>query len=378
MKRELKKIILFVVISSCLLISSLTTIILIRKDSKTKPYWSFNANGDVYSVAISSNGSHFVATTAYNVYFFSIDNFISQWSYECDPTLVLSNNTFFFPSKVAISPDGLYIAATLGKMLFFFSVSTQKPLWNFTSSYRLKSVSISSDGKYIATQDESNIFYFSKSNSSPIWTSNHQLGYSVMSPNGLYIAGFNNRYLYLFSNSSSTPIWKYTLQEIPLRVAVSSNGMHIVLGCYGGKVYLFNKFSSNPKLLFDGDSPSGIYSLEISSDGSLVSVGFRENLYLLNTSNAKLIWKYKTRELGFWLASLSINGTFIVTAVTNPSGWIGFSTTPSTGKIFLFSKKSSNPIWDFNIGTYIYSIAISSDANYTLVGAKKLYLFKNV
>ena len=69
-----KKIAISTLISSFLIIFLIITSLLIAINNRRESFWFYDTGNNVYSVAISSDGSYFTAGTETSIYFFS--NFI--------------------------------------------------------------------------------------------------------------------------------------------------------------------------------------------------------------------------------------------------------------------------------------------------------------
>jgi len=206
------------------------------RDSST-PLWSYRTDGQVNSVAISSNGSYVVAG-ADKLYLFSRGDNIPLWSYQ---------GGF---GSVAISSNGNYIVANSGWACHLFSRSDNTPLWSYQG---VTTAAISSDGNYVVAGGVrstdvgtiGNYFYlFSRSDNTPLWsrktsesssTTHYGTTAVAISSDGSYIAasdryvsGFiGTRGLYLFSSSSGVPFWS---REIPdgMLGGISSDGRYVV------------------------------------------------------------------------------------------------------------------------------------------------------
>ena len=125
------------------------------------------------------------------------------------------------------------------------------------------------------------------------------------------------------------------------------------------------------------DSSEFIISIAISSNGSYIAVGSNDNsLYLFNKNSSMPVWNY-TAEWAFNSVSISADGSYIATSSSTYFASVNGTPPRPVGEVYLFNKNYSTPIWHYNIGHFISSVAISTDGMYIVVGSynDKVYLF---
>lgn len=308
-----------------------------------RPLWRYETGGQIFTLAISADGSYTAAGGYENVIYLLRSDNVLLWSYRTNSSI----------HSVAISADGSYIAVGNGEGVYFFSRDSSTPLWIYPlSDDYAYSVSISSDGSYI-------------------------------------VAGCLSG-LYLFSRSSSSPLWSYHTKSRPPKVAISSDGSHLVAA--GGWLYLFSRSGDTPLWIYPNPRVRGA---AISPDGNYITATGNEQIgsewfgvvYLFSRSGSKTteeFWDpfaekmtYKSTPLwsypighgpeshpGAGLVSISLDGNYIVTSGSFPTAEeAAGGCPPSNNKIYLFSRSDNVPIWVCDAG-YVESISISSDGSY--------------
>ncbi|MFW9938627.1 MAG: WD40 repeat domain-containing protein [Candidatus Thorarchaeota archaeon] len=172
-----------------------------------------------------------------------------------------------------------------------------------------------------------------------------------------FITG-NSRRVLFFNRDSSIPVWDYPIYTHPssdMLVAISADGNYVAATDLYERIFLFEALSG--KLLWNFTTAGPIMTIAISSDGSYIVTGGNvgttstTNLYLFNKSSATPMWN---KTGGGSHVDISSNGDYIVSA--------------GTDTMYLFHRSSPTPIVNYTAPHLIYSIAMSSDGNYTAVG----------
>jgi plastocyanin/outer membrane protein assembly factor BamB len=102
----------------------------------------------------------------------------------------------------------------------------------------------------------------------------------------------------------------------------------------------------------------------ISADGEYIVAGTLDGrVYLFDKDSSTPLWNYTTEEQVHTVA-ISADGEYIVAGSYDD-------------KIYLFNKYNNTPLWSYDTGGNIYSIAISADGEYIAAGSgdDKVYLF---
>jgi hypothetical protein len=374
MKGNLKISISFVLIFFSLTGFIIITQILNPFDFRNHLIWSYKTDNDVYSVAISSDGSYIIAGTYTSLYFFSNSKPKPLWSYEIGVAP--------YGIDLVISQDGSYAASTFFKTLYMFSNTNSIPLWNFTAHSPFTSLDMSLDGSYIAATVASTLYLFSKSSNVPLWrfSSGNPFSASAISSDGSYVAAVDSKNLYFFSKSSNQSLWNYPMNPdgppLVKHIAMSPDARYIGLihrqfdGTHTDSfLYIFE--TTNPTPIWSKKfNDEHLFSIAISYNGSYIAVtgaGYGNTLYFFSKFNSKPLWTFPLKwELS--KLSMSYYGSYLALASAQPSVFIGFSETPGKGVVYLFHKDSPNPKWFYNINAYIPTIAISSNGRYIIIG----------
>ncbi|TFF89308.1 MAG: WD40 repeat domain-containing protein [Promethearchaeota archaeon] len=251
----------------------------IFKNYNKTPEMIYNINGKNYDVELSEDGNIF-AIAAGDQYKAFMLNDTNSFSVSQFPVSGLA-------LRVALSTNGRYMAVTDKRgSLFYFKTSKTTPEWIFDSPEdSFAYLSMSSDGKYIVVGND-NVYLLTENNSIPEWIF-EELGLvnSIkISENGKYLAVGSDK-IYFFGCNSSIPEWTYSINGEIEAVDLSNDGDFIIALDTNSWLYLFNRTSSKPiwRYRLDGyPTASYDYSLEISSDGKYIVAGGRHYLYLFD------------------------------------------------------------------------------------------------
>ena len=83
-------------------------------------------------------------------------------------------------------------------------------------------------------------------------------------------------------------LWSYETDGRVYGVSISSDGSYIAAGYRDNKVYLFNR---DGDLLWNYKTGDKVVGISISSDGSYIAAGCRDNKVYLFNKDGKLLWK---------------------------------------------------------------------------------------
>jgi WD40 repeat protein len=210
------------------------------------------------------------------------------------------------------------------------------------------------------------------------YTPGSEVGTVESSSDGQYFITKGGNMLYFFNRSNQTPLWNYTSGgsgNTIRSISISSDGEYIVTGSDTMWVCLFNKDNSTP-LWHYVKSPFSPSSVAISSNGQYIAAGLRSGsgaegsvrygeVCLFNRTNSIPLWNY---TIGEWILSVAIsaNGQYIVAGGLD-------------NKVYFFNKTNTTPLWSYETAGRVNSIEISSDGQYTVAGTyeNKVYLFNN-
>lgn len=249
-----------------------------------------------------------------------------NWIYEADN---------FTIDDIAISGDGNYAIIggfngtfdnenyPLHGKLLFFSGDSPSPLWTYNETERIYSVDLSDDGKYAVFGDQNNFTYLMNT-ISRIIVNVYDCGAPVSI---VQISGDGNDYVcrdndtvYFFNQSQSAPIWSFTASSTITSIALSSDGIYLIIGTKFGKVYLFNQSSSTP--LWVNDFGTEIFDVDISDHGEKMVVGRENYTHVFSPDSADPLWSYDlySDQIGkdkVKAVTISQNGEYIAASVYN-------------------------------------------------------------
>jgi len=342
-------------------------IYLFSKDSD-KPLVSFDAKTNfVSNIAISADGSYWVAKAGNMIYLFSGTNPEPAWQYQC------SNNPEY-SGWVAISGDGKYIAGGCNNTLHLFTKDSNKPVWSYQGAQgeytSIYTVSISKNGEFLAlgTTTSNNgglLAVFSKDSNKPLWVRRFNPGNIhalAMSSDGNYIAAGTHcpdRKTYLFSRQSNQPLLEYVASEgSPVwSAAISADGQSAVYGLDSAGTYegilLFNPNQKTPTKKWQTDW--WIRSLAMSSDGKYIAAGSGDHkIYLIDKDKDQPVWQFEAGDR-VGTVGISSNGQYLVGGSKDK-------------KIYFLAKESSRPLWKFQTDSWVNAVAISADGNFIVAG----------
>jgi len=126
-----------------------------------------------------------------------------------------------------------------------------------------------------------------------------------------------------------------------------------------------NLNSGSWKYQYNSNPDISMTSCAISDNADYIAVGRDENLLLFKSSDSTPIWTYQMNDEIFSI-DISADGKYIVVGTDNKT----FS---------LFESSNPNPLWDYYTGLSISNLAISSDGNYILISLPGvLFLFSKI
>ncbi len=355
---------------------------LLYSKPSTTPIWSYSiGNQYVSAVSISSDGSHIVAAS---------EDYTNGMYEQPNGTLHLLNNSISEDktplwkysiegdfSSLAMSENGSSFVAGGGyndRKVYLFKTSNNSPLWSYNTAGRVYSIDITENGSIIAATSlgkGQKVFLFDKSDKDPIQTFSTRglpLRVAISSDGNNLVASDNAKYLYYFdySNASNSWIYYFYPSDVSAALSISADGNYIVSG--GDDIYVFNKCSSTP--LWTYQTLGRITTIKTSEDGNYITAAGDSgdnNLYFFNRESQVPVWNYSARS-GILSVGISHDGKYV--AALSANYWVD-----------LFDTSSSTPIWSYRLdgdptAGYDYSLEISSDGKYIIAGGRHfVYLF---
>ena len=294
---------------------------------------------------------------------------------------------FSYPTKeewiggVALSDDGKYLVAkTSYKIVLFDTAKSNQPRWSYVHGENPMmvggdvkgGVDISGDGSKIIAAIGNNVLLFDNSSNKPVWKYDIESNaYNVaISKDGRYMAAatggegsnLNSNLLILWSADNSKPLWQYHSSGNFHDVSLSDDGKYIAgsTGCPDRRFYLFSKDANNPLIrseMLTRDSP--VHRAKISADGNFAAVGSESDrgaVFLFSKQSGKPVWEFPTP------------GRSSVRALNyTPDGkYIGAST--FGGQAYIFEKSSREPVASWTFNAALGGIDIADDGSFIVVG----------
>jgi WD40 repeat protein len=145
-----------------------------------------------------------------------------------------------------------------------------------------------------------------------------------------------------------------------------------LIGEYGlSSVYLFD---DKHNFLWRYNTEGPAYELSISSDGSYIISGTRGawiflgvwpkgKIYFFGWEDNAPLWSYQTGGPVFSV-SISSDGSYAVVGSDD-------------NRIYFFGREENTPLWSYQTGGPVHSVAISSDGSYAVAGSSdnRIYFF---
>src|SRR4030043_970491 len=288
---------------------------------------------------------------------------------------------------VALSDDGKYLAAKTSHHLYLFDLAFPKaPLWSYNQAGSevggdvKGGIDISGDGSRIVAAIGDSVLFFDKTSNNPLWQSRVGNSYNVaISKDGRYLAAatsgeeanLNSNLLILWDYKSEKPLWQYHSSGNFHDVSLSADGSFIAgaTGCPDRRGYIFSKESNVPIMkseMLTRDSP--VHRAKISSDGQLVAFGSeldRGAVFLFSKDSIEPLWQFPTPR-----------GSSVRALNFTPNGEnIGAAT--FAGNAYIFSKDSNQPVASWQVQAALGGVDIAGDGSFLATGGtdNKLHLF---
>jgi len=271
-------------------------------------------------------------------------------------------NTDNAVSSVAVSLGGNYTVAGTENGNLFLLNKQGTLIWSKSLGNEIVGVSISGDDNRILvgvseySTGEPDVFLFDK-NGDIIWEkdlidSSRPCDVSI-SQNGNYIATGDTGYKVRFFNSSGDQLWAKGLGDWATSVSVSSAGDHIAAGSWDNNVYFFNRSGGQ---LWSYNTTHSVYGVSTSPEGGYVaSVG--SDIFFFDGGGHQLwnITSYFGEDI-----SVSANGNYVAAG--------------DGGKITLLNK-TGGELWNWDVGSNVNSVAITSDGKFVVGGAEDGFVY---
>jgi len=146
----------------------------------------------------------------------------------------------------------------------------------------------------------------------------------------------------------------------------------MVAGSNDNRIYMFNRNG----LMWSYHTGDSFVSVAISSNGDLIaaasSSGDHGKVYLFNKTSSTPLWNFGEEYV--FSVDISSDGNYIVSGSGRGEYWED----PPKGEVTIFNKNSSTPLWTYHTINYINSVAISSNGELiAATSARKRFLFFN-
>lgn len=331
----------------------------------TTTLWDYVSDGQIHSVAISSDDKYIVAGSesdqnAGTVYFLDnqgnllwhhiTDRNISQVFISSDGSNVLASGY-----QIAPGPAGVYENGAI----YFFD-KTGKVLWSYiTKDFgKILFASLSPDGSHVVTASGTELSYLDN-NGKMLWnyTSSsdiNSISFSAESSNVLTTAGHQIKYF----DKEGKLLWTFDTDYGYINAKLSPDGKYVVAGDapngYDGKIYFID---NTGHLIKESQVGSPIGSISISADSSHVAIGTNWATMIF-TSTGDLIWADKIVSQ----VAISSDGSF--TAGVSGAG---------DGTYLTYFDNHGNILSRYPIGDWA-QLVLSKDSQYAILGHPTNYI----
>lgn len=214
----------------------------------------------------------------------------------------------------------------LGYYIIKYTLRTKEEVWLYRSDEEITCISVTSTGSFLGIGSKmGSVSLISRGKSTPLWRYDGCFGINTIkiTSTGDYLAILDdNETLSLFpqtphfTDGTIKPKWT----------------RHLPSGKLSG-------------IYSTGGTPSLVYVVA-SSDGCI----------LLFSKNGEVLWEHRT------------GADSTTTTISEDGSWI--FTGDSNGKVYLFKLGSSDPLWVYETGSIISSVAMSFDSKYIIVGGE--------
>ena len=189
------------------------------------------------------------------------------------------------------------------------------------------------------------------------WPSSSSVTNVAISSDSINITGVYGGKYSLWKNDTSQPYYNSSLNtfsESPSYMETSSNGKNILFGAEGGKIWLYEESS---KKWEKGSFQQGLYGLDISDDGSNITVVDRRNVYFFNEDSNTEVWNSNFPSQEMSTVSISPDGRYIAAGT--------FS-----GNVYVFLTSDKDDVWYHSdaLDGKIISIDFSGDSSHLVIG----------
>ncbi|OIR20658.1 MAG: hypothetical protein BEU01_01345 [Marine Group III euryarchaeote CG-Epi4] len=189
------------------------------------------------------------------------------------------------------------------------------------------------------------------------WTSSSPVTNVAISSDSINITGVYGGKYSLWKNDTSQPYYNSsTFSEYPSYMETSSNGKYILLGAEGSRIWLYEESS---KKWERGGFQQGLYGLDISDDGSNITVVDRRNVYFFNADSNTEVWNSNFPSQEMSTVSISPDGRYIAAGT--------FS-----GNVYVFLTSDEEDVWYHSdaLDGKITSIDFSGDSSHLIIGTE--------
>ena len=160
----------------------------------------------------------------------------------------------------------------------------------------------------------------------------------------------------VFKLGNAIENWRHTLKQ---RAIVCGLVLAFAFSCFGSISLVSAEAEQRPLWRYWIDGP---VKVAISSDGNYIVAGGGDGkIYLFSRENSTPLWSH------------TVGGIYLPVAISSDGSYV----VSGGDKVRLFSRASSTPLWSYDAGYWIISVAISSDGNYIVAGGwdNNVYLF---
>ena len=192
------------------------------------------------------------------------------------------------------------------------------------------------------------------------WSSSSEVLDVDISSDSINITGIYGGKHSLWRNDTNQPYYTSipgTFSQSPRYMESSSDGKYILLGSENSRIWLYEGSSKEWE---KGGFQQGIYGLDISDDGSNMTVVDRKNVYFFNKDSNTVIWN----------ANLASGATIKTVSISPDGSYIAVGT--DAGSVYVYLTSDKDNVWFHSdvLDGNITEISFSGDSSHLIIGTE--------
>ena len=269
---------------------------------------------------------------------------------------------------------GVFVLVVVGIVMQSDEVSGNVPIWTAELDSTVVETVFSGDGTTIAAGTEDGTVYVFETDGGGEPTRTYSTGNEItalaISDNGKYLLVGSGTNIISYHTGKDSTEWLFNgNQNLIMGMAMTSNGKYTVISTYDqsetdkGKMFLFDKDSSNPKVRYEPGGVDGIIGF-ISGDGTRVTAGEYHAADGMNHSAILTLFAFNRIALSEKWTYDSGMELIMGGIIKDGSGIIGFgyNQTEDTWPTLFFEEEDEIPDWSRD-DTNFDTIDMSEDGN---------------